>query len=417
MKEHMYDIDEMLKGVKDKLREYYSTEKNIDEDQWMKDIISKMVDRLGITESTAKKNVDALTRNPENLKELSVATGLSADYLLGLSDKPHIGDLVTYEDAFRFLKKMIEDSMIYEYEAPDGNTYYRLREDLEDIILRLEKLREVIRQCHPEKPEAFKVVESAWIESEKGLFIEATSIEPDKSKDMTLALSTILKEQMSLHNIGNTDLSNKYDAFLHKNFTLNEMIGVNNISKYLNHNTTMPLKHVIGLSLYFGTTVDHFLGLDDVSEKENKAVLFDALIWMYNMNGILHSISFTEEHQYNFEIVYFKNIFRYFCKEYLLACKSSASWVNVLSDEEIAKMKELKYKQIVDGFKMPIKPIYQCDESTHKGCLMWLNTHPNGQSYADYEADYEKKCYEEFLEEHQGEGIEDFEELFFKEHQ
>ncbi len=395
-------IYEMFKGVRGRIDTYYK-DMGIDEDKWWKDVTKKMAANGDMTEETAKNNIDHLTNKAENLKKICLATGLSGDYLLGLTDKRSETHILTYKDVFYYAKRLIDEGGIYEYVAPNGTTYYRLRKDLEDIVRSCHEMRLLIYEWYPERTELFEPVMNAWIETQKELFSEH-----EDKEEINRTLAESLSEQMSEASLEPADLLQKYNDFICQHLNTEDKdpksqknsyeyvkIEVSNtISKYKNGQNSIPLAQVIAFSKYFGKSVDYFLGLNGIHGPLYKSMIFDIVMNFNNISGLLSTEKFNHAYDENFnwkqideiEIVYVDNILKCFCKEYSTSCKQIDE---LFSDQEKsykAELKKERFDKITNEkeFMMPIKPIVRCNETTLKGCKEWIGTHKNGQTYEQY---------------------------------
>ena len=74
--------------------------------------INTLVSSTGLNYQKIYRTINGTHVTPENLRAISIATGVSTDYFLGLSDKETTLDITTYQGVFYYLRYMIENDMI-----------------------------------------------------------------------------------------------------------------------------------------------------------------------------------------------------------------------------------------------------------------------------------------------------------------
>ena len=207
-------INEKTAFIEKRITNYYE-KKGISKRIWM--II--LQDNIERTRGTIEKNIIKI-KTADNLRSICMATGLSSDYLLGLSEEDMILKIKTYKDAFYFAKHMIDKRLIVKYKYR-GKECYILSEELEQIVINYSDLSRVISHtinmflC--EEAIELERLENEWFNVCRNLFIRFYEIDTDKS--MKEILGDHLNEQMKLHNYNNNELMEVFNKYVNKNFT------------------------------------------------------------------------------------------------------------------------------------------------------------------------------------------------------
>lgn len=375
-------------------------------------------EKTGLSEPAIQRSIFGKFLSVENLRAICLATGVSCDYLLGLTENEYAINLDTYKGVFFYIRYLLETGIIEESTIVDDDTnekgnVFIVTGDPGSILKAYEKINQMFYEDMnmyylSDYSNVFSDTLNSWKRIRKDLFKKYAPEKPLESDSLNAILSSHLKKQFDLKKQSEPKKWSQKSAELYKNYkelfnagnikhkfngweiTLDDAyatlgaINDTNISKYFSGDSRPTLDKIVIFSQLFGVTTDYLLGLDgDVDVPPSPSTLFDALITMadkliFGDIYILYDyIGKKDVHQ----IIVRDPIVERFCSQYIDIYTS-------LKKTDNLKSRQIFFQNIADNFDVKIPkevPYYNItlgESHEHlEECLQWLNAHPNGQTY------------------------------------
>lgn len=371
--------------------------------------IEKLSERTQLSKQIIERTTNGKHVTSKNLRSICAVTGLSSDYILGLSNKKNIVDTSMYKGVFACIKYLIENKLIQKeaifwFEDEDPEIVYHLIGEPGCVVSEYIKLKDTLSKGSLSK-DASEDLKTMWKNKRKDLFVESYKQE---DPDVDYTIRNHLKDQLNSNN--NLQFIVDYNSYIEDSADDYENLSLDGVSRYLK-NINIPLYKLIAVAKYLSeknskeVTMDYFLGLDGEKSGDipSMDMLFDALIDM-EKNHILFSLY---NHKEGEEWVCIGDpIVKCFFDAYIEDCdaitneESGHSFlIKDRSQVNIEKLKDDRFREITDGFaekKIPktmpwkIFSVKLPKENSMEACIRWMNNHPEGQTYDGYE----KECYE-----------------------
>lgn len=311
------DINEIKQTVGKRLSEFLKENKS-----WNK---TKLINRSGLNEQIINRCICGTTVTTEHLRTICLTTGLSSDYLLGLSENKNAIDIETDKGVFHYLRYLIENVFIQDtYLEEDAlYTYPEIIGEISSILKTHDKLNCLLKDDIEnyvdditKEPTYFRIMDT-WMETRKDLFIQHMEKRKPKKietkKEIKAIISSRLNELMHKNELNTVQLYKKYrDYILDNCHDINDdFLNKINISdqttltNYKNGKNIIPIEKIIILSKLFKVTTDYFFGIDgSLDIPPTPGEVFDSIFRMRKRSIIdTRYVDYRYEDHYVFFIV------------------------------------------------------------------------------------------------------------------
>jgi transcriptional regulator with XRE-family HTH domain len=343
--------------------------------------INTLVSSTGLNYQKIYRTINGTHVTPENLRAISIATGVSTDYFLGLSGKETTLDITTYQGVFYYLRYMIENDMIG-YDFIRKEIGLCVKGQPESFLRASTKLRMTFWEDmkyydygnnldYIQKD--FEDLYDIWKQKRRNLFTIFMN-EKEDYNDWKRAFGTYLENQLNIKNW----TAKKLDEQITFNENGNNLPSLSKglISHYISGKVTPPIERICALAKLFKTTTDHLLGTDwnDLNNPPKPGDLFDAIFFMKEHLILISTDEFVSKDE--LETIYVRDpIAKRFCKRYYTL------YQNLKLNNNLDARQELFHK-IADKFTMSIPlykkfwsediPLGEADDNLDE-CYRWLS--------------------------------------------
>lgn len=345
--------------------------------------INALVSNTGLNYQKIYRTINGIHVTPENLRAISIATGVSTDYFLGLSDKETTLDITTYQGVFYYLRYMIENDMIG-YGFIRKETGLCVQGQPESCLRASTKLHMAFLEdmeyydygnnlYYIEKD--FEGLYDMWKQKRRKLFTIFME-EKEDYNDWKRAFGAYLENQLNIKNWTAKKLAEQ--IALNENGENLPALSKSLISHYISGKATPPIERICVLAKLFETTTDHLLGIDwkDLNNPPKPGELYDAIFFMKDHLIIVSTDEFVVKDE--LDTIYIRDpIAKRFCERYYTLYK------NLKSNDNLNARQNL-FHQIADKFTMRIPlhekfwneniPLGEADDNLDE-CYRWLSKH------------------------------------------